>query len=310
MINVRQIEAFVASYRLGSMTKAAQQLRITQSAVSVLIRQLETNLGVKLFDRTTRSLYLTSAGKEALPAAERILRDVDYLSSSQRGIARVARGEVSFAVTAAVAAALMPKILARYRASYPNIKVIMQDVGSDQLVPKVLSSEVEFSIGTIDKATPLTSLEVLLRDHISVVCTADSPFAKRSEISWREIADTPTIGLTKEISIRRLIDQALAANGRTLVPTYEVSYMSTALSMTVHGLGISILPSFLITTMEHPQLVAVKLVDPVVPRELFLIAKEGRSLSPAAKALVQTAKEVIDRPPSSSPRKPLRKTSK
>jgi DNA-binding transcriptional LysR family regulator len=255
---------------------------------------------VKLFDRTTRSLYLTAAGREALPTAERILRDVDYLGSSQRGIARVARGELSFAVTAAVAAALIPKILVRYRAAYPHIKIIMHDVGSDLLVPKVVSGDVEFSIGTIDKATPFTSLDVLLCDYISAICPVDSPLASQAQVAWRAIVDLPTIGLTKDISIRRLIDQALAANGRHFDPTYEVSLMSTALAMTAHGLGISILPSYLITTLEYPVLTPVKLIEPAVRRELFLITKEGRSLSPAAKAFVQTAREVInERPPRS-----------
>lgn len=293
MIKIRQIEAFVFAHRLGSLTKAAEEMHITQSAVSVLIRQLETQLGVSLFDRTTRSLQITVAGKEALPSALRILHDLDHFSSRLRGIATVTRGEVSFAATLAVAGALMPQILSRYRDLYPDITAIMHDVGSDQLVPQVVNEEVEFSIGTIDKATPHINLEVLLCDHISAICLPDSPFVQRSEISWREITEHPMIGLTKEISIRKLIDSALAASGRIFEPTYEVSYMSTALYMTLHGLGISILPSYLVSSMQFPQLVTVKLLDPVVPRELFLITKRGRSLSPAASAFVQTAKEVI-----------------
>src|SRR5262245_1497218 len=117
---LRQIEAFVLTCSLDSITAAAARMNLTQSAVSVLIRQLETGLGTRLLDRTTRSLRPTAAGLEALPRAQRLLRDRDVLVSSVRGLVDIARGRISFAVTAAVASALMPSALAEFKRRYPE----------------------------------------------------------------------------------------------------------------------------------------------------------------------------------------------
>lgn len=284
-LNVRQIEAFVLCCRLGSMTKAAETMCITQSAVSVLVRQMEMILGVRLFDRTTRSLRVTQMGKEALATAQSVLRDLDYLRTSIQELALKTRGEVKFAATVAAASALMPPILARFKNSHPDIKVIMYDVSYDQLVPKVLSEHVEFSIGTVDKQTPFIRQETILRDHVSMICPRNSALSRRNEVSWDELDSIPTISGKKEDSIRWLIDQSLQAHSKIFEPAYEVSYLATMLSMTAHGLGMSVIPTYLVPFSLYPTLTAVKLIDPIVTRELSLITKNDRSLSPAAESL-------------------------
>ena len=104
---LRQLQAFVLSYRFGAFTRAAEQMFITQSAVSMLIQQLEEGLGTRLFDRTTRALQPTAAAAEILPAAEKILRDLEDLRAGARGVADRARGHLNFASTPSVAAAIL-----------------------------------------------------------------------------------------------------------------------------------------------------------------------------------------------------------
>src|ERR1700761_9720276 len=94
---LRQLQAFVLAYRLGVLTRAADQMFITQSAASVLIKQLEDGLGIKLFDRTSRTLRPTAAAHEILPTAERMLRDLDALKAGAPGGAQTRRGPPRFA---------------------------------------------------------------------------------------------------------------------------------------------------------------------------------------------------------------------
>src|SRR6185369_2144533 len=152
--SLRQLEAFVRVYHLGSVTRAADRMHITQSAVSVLIRQLETNFRTKLFDRTTRALYPTEAAKEVLITAERVLRDLENLDKSVRGLADKSRGRVSVAVSAGVASAVLPAIMKSFIAKHPGVEVAIYDVGPDQLTGKILSEEAEFGIGTDDARSP------------------------------------------------------------------------------------------------------------------------------------------------------------
>ncbi len=289
---LRQIEAFVLTCSLDSITAAAERMNLTQSAVSVLLRQLETGLGTRLLDRTTRSLRPTAAGLEALPRAQRLLRDRDALVSSVRGLVDIARGRISFAVTAAVASALMPSALAEFKRQHPEIEIAMQDVAPDQLVPKVLSEEVEFSIGTVTSGVREVVFETLLIDRLSAICRRDDPIGRRREVTWDEVLRQPCISVAPGTGIRELIDRTLARRGKQLAPAYEVAFLTTALSMTALGLGITITPGYLVAHLQYPMLVAVPLRNPVVHRNLTVIARAGRSLSPAARSFIDLVKQM------------------
>ena len=110
---MRQLEALVLVYRHGSLTKAAAELRVTQSAVSLLIRQIEENFQLRLFDRTTRALHPTLACKDAVPIAERILAGANGLARHMSDLVEVKAGRITIAVSAGVASALLPRVLAR-----------------------------------------------------------------------------------------------------------------------------------------------------------------------------------------------------
>ena len=105
---LRQLRAFAAVYQLRKLSAAAEQLSLTQSAVSVLIRQIEQGLGARLFDRTTRSLAPTQAAREAIVVAERVLRDVDSLGEGLRDLTGLRRSRVCLAVTPTLAEILLP----------------------------------------------------------------------------------------------------------------------------------------------------------------------------------------------------------
>lgn len=289
---LRQIEAFVLSCRLGSITAAAGRMGLTQSAVSILLRELERNLDARLLDRSTRSLRPTEAGLDMLPRAERMLRDRDLLVHSVQAMRDVERGQLRFAVTAAVASALMPAALARFSRAHSDVEIAMQDVAPDQLATKVLNEEVEFSIGTVNANARDLMLETLISDQLCAICRREEPLAARATLDWEDILAEPCISVLPGTSIRELIDGTLARKGRKLTPHWEVAFLTTALSMTAHGLGISILPGYLVPHLQYPSLVAVPLRNPVVRRNLSVIWRSGRSPSPAARKFVDLVKQM------------------
>src|SRR3954469_6744992 len=113
-VTLRQLQAFTGVYRTRSITRAALELGVTQSAASLLIQQLEAQLGVKLFDRTTRAVQPTPAAHEAFDAAERMLRDAKALSRRMLDLAEARAGRVVFLASAGAASALMPPVLAKF----------------------------------------------------------------------------------------------------------------------------------------------------------------------------------------------------
>jgi len=291
---MRQLEALVLVYRLGSITKAAAELRVTQSAISLLIRQIEENFQLKLFDRTTRALHPTAACREAIPAAERILSSARGLSQHMRDLVEVRTGRIAVAVSAGVASALLPRILVRYRSRYPEVKIDLFDIAPDELLPFVTASHAEFGIGSFENdGTSEARIETLMQSPLSAIGIKDGRFEKRRRLTWADLAACDLIAMRRGTRIRTQIDEALAQTGQALKPALEVSLITTALALTAEGAGISILPAHMLPKAQFPTLVAVPLSQPTVNRHVSLLSRADFALSPAAERFAEIARRVL-----------------
>lgn len=292
---LRQFEAFLLVYRLRSLTKAAAELRITQSAMSLLLRQLEQTLGTRLFDRTTRALSPTSAGIEMVPIAGRILAETDGLVAHMQNLLDAKAGRVCVAVSAGAASAVLPPIFARFRRRYPQVTVELLDVTADQLLDVVVGGKAEVGIGSVDEGDALgATVELLLRSPLCAIGRRDGRFERRRGITWNEISAWETIAMREGTRIRSQIDRALMRAGKVLRPTMEVSLISTALAITAQGGGVSILPAHLLPAKQFPSLAAVPLTAPQISRQVSLVTRAGMSLSPAARRFVAVAKAHVE----------------
>jgi DNA-binding transcriptional LysR family regulator len=281
----RQLRAFVAVYQLRKLTAAAERLHVTQSAVSVMLRELEQGLGCRLFDRTTRALQPTPAAEEALVLAERILRDLDLLGTGLRELSEARRGRVRVAVTPTLAGILLPPVVSRFVQEYPAIHLTVDDCAPEQFVSRVLRDDVDFGIGAPERAAVDVDVRTLVRDQLAFVCRPDHPLASRRRLQWSDLRGQPVVTVRPGYGIRPLIDGAAARAGVQLQVANEVAFLSTALWMTDCGLGASIMPSAYARYSAHRELLVRKLHAPVVSRDISLVTKRGRSLSPAAQAL-------------------------
>ena len=291
--SLRQIRAFVAVYHLRKLTAAAQRLHVTQSAVSVMLRELEQGLGCRLFDRTTRALQPTPAADEALVLAERILRDLDLFGDGLRDLADARRGRVRVAVTPTLAAIILPAVVRRFVDAYPGVQLTVDDCAPELFVSRVLREDVDFGVGSPERAAVDVDVRTLMRDHLAFVCRPEHPLAGKRRLHWSDLQGHPVVTVRPGYGIRPLIDGAAAQAGVQLDVANEVSFLSTALWMTDAGLGASIMPSAYARNSGHPALQVHKLYGPVVSRDISLVTKRGRSLSPAAQALVDVIRAEL-----------------
>ncbi len=304
MPTVRQLQAFLAVYRLRKLGAAAAQLFVTQSAVSVLIRQLEQGLGVRLFERTTRSLQPTQAAHDALVIAERILRDLGALSAGFRDVRDLRRGQVSLVMTPTLAGMLLPPVVEAFSQQHPEIRLNVSDCAPDQFLTRIVGEHVDFGIGTPEHAGDEVRQQTLLRDHLAVVCRPDHPLAKLRKVRWADLEEHAVITGRAGYGVRQLVDLAAAGAGVTLRVTGEVSFQSTALWMAASGMGAAIMPTAYARQSVHTQLVVKVLHEPRVPRDVYIVTKRGRHLSPACEAFLQALQAHTSRPPGSRNRFP------
>jgi DNA-binding transcriptional LysR family regulator len=290
---IRQLRAFLAVHQLRKLSAAAEKLFVTQSAVSMLIRQLEEGLGARLFDRTTRSLQPTAAAEEMLATAERILRDVDSLSAGFRELSTLQRGRVSLAITPTLASFLMPAAIRSFGDAHPQVRVIVDDCAPEQFVSRIIGEHVDFGIGTPERPGAEVETQTLLRDHLSLVCMPDHPLAGRKAVRWADLGGHPLITVRPGYGIRPLIDGTATGVGVVLNVVNEVSSLSTAIWMTASGMGPSIMPSAFAQAAGNPALVIKPITAPRVSRDISVVTRRGRSLSAASRSFIDALRRGL-----------------
>ena len=295
--SVRQMRAFVAVYQLGHLSAAAEQLSVTQPAVTVLIRELEARLGVKLFDRTTRSLRRTEAADEAIGFVMRALDEMHQLSRSLSDLSGVRRGRFRVAATSTVAQTLLPSLLRNFLQAHPDVEVSVQDCGPLDFVQTLASDRADVGIGSLEQPVPGLVEHVFLRDELVAAALPGKGFDGQSAtMTWRQLVQHPLIVVKPGYGIRRLIDKTLADEGllEQMQVRQEVALLSTALAMAAADLGVAVVPRSIVTHGAFPSMVTRRLTRPVVERAVALVYRVERSLSPAALAFARSCVPTLE----------------
>ena len=284
-IDALGLEAFVAVAEQGGFQKAAETLFITQTALSRRLQNLESLLGVKLVERTTRSVALTKLGADFLPQARRLMGELSNALTEIQNTGKAQRGDVVIACVPTVGVQYLPRIIQEYSQRYPDNRIKILDHASSGVADAVLRREAEFGINIGGPPHPELISIPLLEDRFVLICRGDHPLAKRSSVSWRQIAIYPLIFAGELSGNRPLLDVAIGSHDVALQPHYEVQRSSTAMGLVAEGIAAAVVPSLAVQKGSYPRIKVIRLVDPVVSRTLVLVRRRTAQLSPAAQAL-------------------------
>jgi DNA-binding transcriptional LysR family regulator len=292
-IDMRQLRAFATIGRLGSFTKAAEALFISQPALSAQVRHLEEALELKLFDRSTRSVALTQVGRDLLPVVDRVLGEFEAVIARARNVAQVNIGRVSVAALPSVSSTLLPRAMVEFRARHPGITIDLKDALAERVLDMVRSGAVDFGLTVEPPPDPQLVFTTLASDRIVAVMPRQHPLGKIARVRLADLNGTPLILMDRESSVRRIVDAAYAAAGKsTVTPVHEATFMATAIGMVRGGLGITLLPSSAVELSAADDLATRVIDDPRLTRKLGILCDQRRSFSPAAQAFVDL---LIDR---------------
>lgn len=282
-VSIRQIQAFVALSEQRSFTKAATICFLSQPAFSALIGQLESTLGLRLFDRSTRHVELTAEGMDFEISARRLLAEFDAALSGISDSLSRKRGHVSIALLPSLAANWLPDVLRHYRAEYPNVAITVADVLSEPCVDLVHSGKADLALAAIRADTPNLCAEPFCHDDFHLVCPAGHPLTRLKDIQPSDIASYPFIHMARNSSVRQYLEVALhPLQMQTLM---EVDQLATAMGMVRAGLGISLMPALTLFHFAHEGIVTRPLPWPALKRCIYLVRPRERSLSLAAQSL-------------------------
>lgn len=291
-IDTLGVQAFVAIADHGSFQAAADSLFLSQTGITRRLQTLEEFLGVKLIERTTRTVALTSTGQDFLPQARRLLSELTSSLIEIRETGKSRRGNVTIACVPTVGVRFLPKIIQAYSSTYPENRIKILDHSSSGVASAVLQREAEFGINIAGPHHAELESVPLLEDNFAFVCRDDHELAKKKEIAWKQLEKYPLIFLGQFSGNRALLDQAFGADNLKLQSLYEVQRVSTALGLVAEGVGVAILPQLALQRDAYPRIRVIRLANPRIARTLVLVSRKTAIFSPAAAALYELIRKA------------------
>jgi DNA-binding transcriptional LysR family regulator len=279
-ITSRQLKAFVLTARHQSFSRAAERLFITQSGMSVLVRELETQLGFRLFERTTRKVALTELGARFLPIADRNLSELEAVAANLSRSAAAANDCLSVGAAPFPAAEIMPQAISAFTALNPRLQIRMIDAERTRLIEMVQSGKIDVAVLTgPHEEPPGMRKTALARFALMLVCPAEGAHALPLEVRWSDVAPLRLIGLPRQYPIQQLVDQQLERAGRAAPADASCNFLETQIAMVEAGAGAAVTPTSAARACAKRNVTMHAIVDPVVWTEFCWLSSRSRELS-------------------------------
>src|ERR1700758_3993869 len=226
-VTLRQLRVFIEVARLQSFSRAGSEIGLTQSAVSRCVRELESEIGLKLIDRTTREVQLTDVGGNLVSSVSRLLSDLDDALREIREIGEQRRGRVVVAASPTVACRLMPRVVASCMEQFPYVTLGLRDDVQSDVVRKIRSGEVDFGVIIGPFAAEDLETECLTTDSFCVVVRGDHALALSQEVPWKELDGERLVMLDYASGSRPLIDAVMSEQGVRARVVQELGHPAT-----------------------------------------------------------------------------------
>ena len=274
----QNLKAFITVANSGSFSESAEQLHLTQSAISKRIAQLEHQIGKKLFDRIARQVTLTEAGTELLPRALRILQEYENALQAINDLSGEASGTLRLAISHHLGLHRLPPVLKQFAQQYPKVTLDIEFMDSEKAYEQVLHGQSEVAIITLAlESHHNIHSQKIWNDPLRFICAQDHPLATLTKPELKDLAEYPIILPGLNTYTGRIIQNLFQQEGIPLKAPMSTNYLETISTMVEIGLGWSVLPETLVRELHVMPFEQVS-----IARELGYIHHMKRSLSNAA----------------------------
>lgn len=272
----------------GSVSRAAEELLITQPAVSKRIKALEEELGERLFDRIGKKVFLTNAGKVMYSSAERILRSVDDARNSVRALSAECAGELVIGTSDHISIHRLPEVLKSFITAYPKVDLKLRCHRSETILDMVGRNLVDLGIITLPRIGNNLVSKVIWEDPMSLVLPKKHPLERLKSIKLKDTVSYGMILPETGTTTRATIDAAFSRKKLNANVTMEVAYIETIKGLVKAGLGISILPDKAVEQeVKAGVLFKAKIEDASFSRNLGVVYIKGKFLSRPAMEFIK-----------------------
>jgi DNA-binding transcriptional LysR family regulator len=276
-----ELETFIAVVERGGFSRAAELLHLSQSAVTKRVGRLEAELGVRLLNRTTRILSLTTAGRRlcirSTPLVEQLrgaLNDIREAAPS--------RSEVSILATPMVASVVLPALIRQFSSTNPGIHVVLRDLAPDQAVEELRSGLADFAVMVLDHVTRDLHYKTLVRDECVIVGPADHPAIVHGMMTLEQLVRHPLIAVPAQTTIWSKFAAELACRQVQFRPAHEANSLVAAIGMVEAGMGFTLVPEAILPCIHAHRVGWARIRGATIVREFGVVRLRQRRQSPAA----------------------------
>ncbi|WP_257168063.1 LysR family transcriptional regulator [Bradyrhizobium sp. SRS-191] len=283
-ITIRQFEALVAVAETLSFSAAGERLGLTSSAVSQLVSELESTAGFRVFDRSTRRVALSSAGRDFLGFAQSVLRHVQLAETAAADVRNRAAGVVRIGAPLVLASAVLPAAVREFRRQRPNVAIHIRDVTVELTVDRVAAGDLDLAVGPDRPPDPAVSAETIFQSPWVLWCAPDHPMAARKTLRWDDLRGITLVAASRdhEVSVAQMRHSDPGTSSTTSPQIVE--NITTALGIAAQGLAATPAPAYVGVLARPLGLTMRRITKPETVREVCLYRPARRSIPPAAEA--------------------------
>lgn len=292
-LSMRQMRAFLHVARIGNFTRAAEQAHMTQAGLSTLVREMERQLGARLFDRTTRMVVLTAAGRRLLPVVERVLGELDEVTGRLGAEGEEARQTLRIAATPLVSSHLLPWVFASFRAAHPQVVLRLFDADLRDVEAMVAAGEADLGLGFFFKAAAGLDRTPVGRFELMRVTQAAADGEPVGTAPWSALRGATLIGLPPGNPIQKVIERQLGEIGLADAQRPAFNFFGTLISMVEAGFGTAVMPTFAMAACRRHRVRTAVLVKPRVGLDFYRIARRGTHETEAMRAFAATLAQAL-----------------
>lgn len=281
---LRQLDILDAVARCGSFSRASAELHLTQPAVSMQIKQLESTLGLPLFEHIGKSIHLTAAGKETLETCRAIGRELGNLEQTLAGLQGLKGGTLTVSVVS-TASYFTAKLIALFRQAHPDVHISLNAVNRETLLRQLAENSIDLALMGRPPEDHDLQAQPFIDNPLVVIAASNHPLAKKRNIPLARLAEEPFVGREPGSGTRSAVEQFFESNGLRLKVAMEMNKNEAIKQAVEAGLGVGVVSQHGELATRHLRVLDVQGFP--LRRQWYLVQRHGKRLSPAAQAFAQ-----------------------
>ncbi|WP_288586700.1 LysR family transcriptional regulator [uncultured Methylobacterium sp.] len=293
-VDLRQISYFVALFEEGSVTRAAQRMNVVQPALSMQIAKLERELDQRLFERQPKAMVPTAAGRLLHRLVQPILRDVAEARATMAQLSQSVSGRVTAGILSSLSMSVVPSVLARFAATYPQVELSLADGYSSTFIDGVGDGSLDLAVINKPNRRLGLMMEPLLDEEMVVVGASATPLPIPMPVRTRDLVGLDLVLPSARHGLRLELDRRVGAEDITLSPQIELDLPSAIADFVARSNRFTVLPGIAVSRqLVEGSLKAYRIVAPRITRQLVIIHHPKYPLTPAAMRFVEILGEEL-----------------